>query len=349
MKTRTKISILVVMIVLVAAASFRLLRRDPLADSRRQPPTLVKIEAPTRQTITQSLNLTGDILPIQQAQVFARVYGNLESTSANIGQYVHANQVIARIDTTELAQQYRQADATYQNALEVYNRAKPLLDQNLIAKQDYDNAETNMEVAKENYEAAKTRLGYAEIMAPFSGYVTKRYLDPGALLTSTNATLFDLADLDTIKVMVNVLEKDVPSTSLGMKSVVTVDAFPGREFVGAIARMADAIDLNTRTMPVEIDIPNLDHSLKPGMFATVSIIVSEKKDVLTVPTQALLKDATGSYVLIAGRGMAHRQAVTTGTEQESRTEIVSGLSDADSVITTGQQFTRDGGSITIQP
>lgn len=349
MKSRTKISIVVVVLLLVAAATLRILTRDPSVDTRRQQPTLVRVEAPMRQTITRSLQLTGDILPIQQAQVFAQVYGNLESTEANIGQYVHTNQVLARIDTTQLAQQYRQADATYQNTLQIYNRAKPLLDQNLIAKQDYDDAQTNMEVARENYEAAKTRLGYANITAPFSGFITKRYLDAGALLTSTNATLFNLDDLDTIKVMVNVLEKDVPSITLGMKSIVTVDAFPGREFAGAIARMSDAIALATRTMPVEIDIANRDHVLKPGMFAIVSIIVSEKPNALTVPTQALLKDAAGYYVFVAGKGAAHRQAVTTGSEHQSRTEILSGLNDTDSLITTGQQFTRDGGPIAVQP
>ncbi|PWB73865.1 hypothetical protein C3F09_04685 [candidate division GN15 bacterium] len=349
MKTRAKFAILVVLLMLVAAALFRIVSYESRSEVHRQPPALVKVEAPLRQTITNSLPLTGDVLPILHAQVFARVYGNLESTEADIGQYVRANQLLARIDTTELAQQYRQADATYRNTLEVYNRAKPLMEQNLIAKQDYDDAATNMEVAKENFEAAKTRLGYADITAPFSGYITRRYLDAGALLTSTNATLFDLDDLDTVKVIVNVLEKDVPSISLGMTSEVTVDAFPGRVFVGAIARMADAIDLNTRTMPVQINIANHEHLLKPGMFATVSIIVNRKTDVLTVPTQALLKDAEGPYVLVADKGKARRAAVTTGTEQQSRTEILTGLNASDSVITTGQQFTHDGGPITIQP
>jgi len=340
---------LLFVLVLFAAVALRISTRETQTNTRRQSRALVKVDFPKRQTITQSLSLTGNIIAIQQAQVFARVYGNLESVDVNAGDFVRANQILARIDTTELAQQYRQAEATYQNARAVFDRAKPLQDQNLISKQDLDNAETAMEVAKENVETAQTRLQYAEIMAPFSGFITRRFLDPGNLVSSTNATLFNLMDLDTVKVIVNILEKDVPSVKVGMPAVVTADAIPGRKFAGPIARMSQAIDLATRTMPIEIDIANTDHALKPGMFANVSIIINRQGDALTVPTDAVLKDTEGYYVMSAANGVAHRVGVTLGTEQESRTEILSGLGEADSVITTGQQFARDGGAITILP
>ncbi len=349
MKTKTKVFIFIFAVVVIAAVVLRISVRNPRTDTRSRPPTLVKTEMPKRQTITRSLSLTGNVLPVRQAQVFARVYGNLQSVDANIGDYVHTDQVLARIDTTESNQQYLQAEATYQNTLGVYNRAKLLLEQNLISEQDFDNAKTNMEVAKENLEASRTRLDYAGITAPFSGFITRRYLDPGVLVTSANATLFTLVDLNTIKVIVNVLEEDVPAITDGLKAIVTVDALPGREFTGAVARMSEAIDLDTRTMPVEIDISNKDHVLKPGMFATASIIISSKDNALTVPTQALLKDAKGYYVLSADKGVARRLDVTPGSEQQSRTEIVSGISETDSIITTGQQFARDGERITVQP
>ena len=168
-------------------------------------------------------------------------------------------------------------------------------------------------------------------------------------MSSANATLFNLMDLDTVKVIVNILEKDVPSVKVGMKAVVTVDAIPGREFAGPIARMSQAIDLATRTMPVEIDIANRDHTLKPGMFVNASIILTQQQSALTVPTQALLKDANGYYIMKAENGAAHRLNITLGTEQKARTEILSGLLETDSIITTGQQFARDGGKITIMP
>jgi RND family efflux transporter MFP subunit len=349
MRTRVKILLILIPVALVAVVILRITLSDAPADSRRQPPTLVKVDKPKRESIRQSVELTGDILPIQQAQVYARVTGNLEKVFVNIGDYVRTNQLMARVDTTELAQQYRQASATYDNASTVYDRNKSLLDRGLIAKQDFDDAETAMKVAKENAETAKTRLDYAEITAPFAGFVTRRYLDPGALISSTSTTIFSLADIDAIKIIVNVLEKDIPRIDVGTKAVVTVDAYPGKEFSGAIARLSEQLDLTTRTMPIEIDIANKDHILKPGMFADVSLILGEKPNALTVPTDALLKDQNGYYVYVTDKGVARRMAVRTGVEQQSRTEILSGLGDSDSVIITGQQFARDGGPVTVQP
>ncbi len=349
MKTRTRILILLIPILLVAAVILRLILSDPAADTRRQAATQVRVAPPQRQTLVQSLQLTGDILPIQQAQVFAKVYGNLESVAANMGDYVRAHQLLARVDTTELAQQDRQTAATYQNALVVYERDTLLRAQNFISAQEFDDAETAMRVAKENYDAAQTRLGYADIVAPFSGFITQRFLDPGALLSAGSATLFTIMDLDVMKIMVPVLEKDVPTVSIGTKAVITVEAYPGREFSGTVTRLSEALDLATRTMPVEIDIPNKDYSLKPGMFAAVSIVIGARPNALTVPTQAVLKDGKGYYVYVADNGVARRVDVTVGIEQQSRTEIVSGLGDTASVITTGQQYVRDGGRVTVQP
>ena len=140
MKTRTRILILLIPILLVAAVILRLILSDPAADTRRQAATQVRVAPPQRQTLVQSLQLTGDILPIQQAQVFAKVYGNLESVAANMGDYVRAHQLLARVDTTELAQQDRQTAATYQNALVVYERDTLLRAQNFISAQEFDDA-----------------------------------------------------------------------------------------------------------------------------------------------------------------------------------------------------------------
>ena len=349
MKTRTRIIVGLLPVVLVIAIIWRLTSRDRVTDPRSQPPTLVKVEQPRRGAVVRRLQLTGDITPFQQAQVFARVYGNLESVEANIGDFVHAGQVLARVDTIELAQQYRQAEATYENAAMIYARAQSLVDSNLIARQQFDSTKTTMEVAKENSDAAKTRLDYAQITAPFTGYITRRYLDAGTLLTATNATLFLLMDIETMKIMVNVLEKDVPSIQVGDKAIVTVEAYPGKEFVGSIARVSQALDLDTRTMPIEIDVRNSDHALKPGMFATIQLEIGQPVNALTVPTQAVLRDTKGYYVMVADKNQARRVDVTLGSEQNSRTEILSGLSDGDQLITTGQQFAKDGGRITIQP
>lgn len=335
-------------LLVVGVVIFRVVSGSSAADARRQSVPLVRVELPTRETVQYTLQFTGDMVAVQQAAIFSKVSGNLERVYVDMGAKVRSGQLLAMIDTTELRQQYQQASATYQNARMNYQRTRDLADQNLVAKQEVDNAEAAMKVAKANYDLAATRLGYARITAPFAGYITKRYLDAGALVSPGNTTLFTLMDLDHMKVIVNVLEKDIPLIAIGKKAVVTVDAFPGKEFYGNVTRFSQAVDLSTRTMAVEIDIDNTDHRLKPGMFANVTLLVGEHRDALTVPTQAIFKDDNGYYLFVANGETAKRVNVKIGVEQGTKTEILEGLDAAAQVITTGQQLVKADGPISIQ-
>jgi membrane fusion protein (multidrug efflux system) len=298
--------------------------------------------------VKRILQFTGDMVAVRQASIYSKVDGNLERVLVDIGAQVQAGQTLAMIDTTLLFQQYQQAAATYENASANYRRTKELSEQNLVAKQDIDNADAAAKVAKAAFDLAATRLSYARITAPFAGFITKRYLDPGSLVTANNLTLFMLMDLSAMKVAVNVLEKDIPLIKEGKDAQVTVDAYPDKEFVGVVKRYAEAVDLSTRTMAVEIDVPNRERLLKPGMFARVTLTVDAHPNAITIPTAAVLSDDTGSFVFIAMNNMAKRTPVRIGAEQNSRTEIVTGLTGDESVITTGQQFVKDGGPISIQ-
>jgi RND family efflux transporter MFP subunit len=205
-----------------------------------------------------------------------------------------------------------------------------------------------MKVARANFEVASTQLGYANIVAPFSGYITNRYLDPGALVTLNNSTIFTLMDIDRMKIAVNVLEKDVPLITVGREATITVDAYPGRVFRGAVTRRSEALDVATRTMAVEIEIPNPDHMLKPGMFANVHLLVAEHKDAIVVPTESIMKDDSGSYVYTVVNDTARLVRIAPGSVQNAQTEVLNGLGGKERIITTGQQFARDGIAVSVQ-
>ncbi len=338
--------------VIVLIAAILVIRRsngNPAAETaRRAVVPLVKVDLPKRQTVNYTVHFTGDVLPIQQAGIFAKVTGTLERVYVDIGQEVRAGQLMAQIDTTELVQQYQQASATYQNAQVNYRRSKELSEQNLVAKQEADNAEATLKVAKANYETARTRLSYAYITAPFAGYVTRRFLDPGTVISQSNTTLFTLMDINQLKVIINVLEKDIPQITKGKQADITVDAFPNKVFAGRVTRYAEAVDPATRTMATEIDIANPDHLLKPGMYANVALALEQHANAITVPTVALQKDDRGQFVYTAAGDSARRIDVRTGLEQGDYTEILSGLTDSTRVITTGQQFVRDRGPVNVQ-
>lgn len=338
----------IVAAVVVAFVIYRIFTDAQSAESRRQNVPLVQVEKSRRETVRVQLDFNGDVMPIRQAAIFSKVSGNLERIYTDMGYYVRTNQLLATIDSTELYQQFQLANATYQNALLTYNRLQQLMEKNLSSKQDLDNADAAKKVAKAGLDAAATRLSYARIVAPFSGIITKRYLDPGALVTASNSTLFTLMNLDSIKVIVNVPEKDVPSVYRIRTAEIMLDALPGKDFEGKITRYSDAVDLTTRTMAIQIDVANRNHDIKPGMFATVRMTMAEHLSAITIPTSALLKDDSSQFVYAADGKKATRYRVKTGVEQNARTEILSGLTGEETVITVGQQFVRDGGPINIQ-
>lgn len=344
MHTRTKWIIIAAAAVIIIFIGFRIFagRQQQAPQSPRQMAPLIKIERPVRQDVTYTLRYTGDIGAVQQANIFSKVSGNIERMYVDIGSFVRRNQVLAIIDSTELFQQYEQALATYNNNKINFNRTRELFEQNLIARQELDNAEASLKVSNANFATAQTRLSYAKITAPFSGYITKKFLDRGALVQPGSSTLYTIMDNDSVKITVNILEKDVPAIAAGKRTVIKVDAFPGRTFSGSISRINQAIDLTTRTLAIEIVIPNKDGALKPGMYADVNIIAARHTDALTAPTQAVLHDEKGTFLFLFDNGMARRRDIQTGAEQNGRTEVTAGLSDSVSIITVGQQFLKDG-------
>ena len=349
MFTRKRTLLIGTIVLLVVAASlYRILSANPGADVRRLNLPLVKLESAGQETVTVVRQFTGDVVAIQQAGIFSKVSGNIERVYVDIGTHVRAGQVLALIDTTELWQQYQAAAATYENARITYQRSKDLFGQNLLSRQDLDNGETAYKIAAAAMETAATKLGYARITAPFGGVITRRYLDRGAFVTLNNATMFTLMDIDAVKVIINILEKDIPLMADGKQASISVDAYPGRTFPGLVTRFSRAVDPATRTMAVEIDIPNRDHALAPGMYANVVLVVNSHPDAVTVPTAAVQKDDRGYYVFTVSNDTARAVRIIPGVEQGAKTEVVSGLGAGTPIVSTGQQFTRDGGAVIVQ-
>ena len=349
MKHPSRIIGIALLAALAAATWWKLSSSRQTTDTRRPSVVQIKAAVPTREAVVYTLSFTGDVLAAQKAEIYARVGGNLQEVFVNAGDWVRRGAVLAQIDTTELVQQLLQSSATLQNAKSSYNRARELAGKQFAAQQELDNAQTALQIAQSAYESTRLRVGYATITAPFSGFITRRLLDPGALVGSGNSGLFTLMDMDVVKVTVEVLEKDVPRVRKGMAASVAVDAYTGKVFQGRIARLSESVDLNTRTMAVEVEVPNPDHLLKPGMFGAVTVTLDTHSDALTVPASAVQKDDDGYYLWTVRNGQAGKQRVAVGEQAGffERTEIVSGLAPGDSVVTVGIQLLRDGGRVII--
>jgi membrane fusion protein (multidrug efflux system) len=338
---RTKIIVsFVLLLVLLGTAITKIRSKEQGQNQRRSNSPVVKVSQATVQEVIEDISFTGDVLPFRQVNVTSRVGGVVEKVLVQMGDRVSGGQLLAQIDTTELAQQWLQAAASSNQTRSNYNRSRDLLAKSLISQEEFDNAESASRIADATREAARLRLEFASIRAPFSGVITRRYLDAGAVVTVGSSQLFTVMDFDVVKIVVEVLEKDVARITTGMEASLKVDAYPDQIFTGRVVRSSESLSPQTRTMAIEIDVPNRDHRLKPGMFASVSITLARHPEAMVIPSKALQKDGTGYFVWKVSEGVAAKQRVEVGKIMEESTEIISGLAPTDSFVSEGMQLIR---------
>jgi RND family efflux transporter MFP subunit len=198
-------------------------------------------------------------------------------------------------------------------------------------------------------EQERNHLKDTKIVAPFQGEISRKYVDAGAFVSPSSppTPLVSLVHTETLKVIANVLEKDIPLLKAGMKAKVRVESYPGKVFEGRVEKINSALDLSTRTLQAEIYIPNSDRSLKPGMFANVELALLEKPQTLVIPREAVIAAGSEMSVFVVEGKQAVRRSITIGYEQDQSVEVLKGLNEGDQVIIKGQQLIKDGSAIRI--
>jgi|GEM_PF-983064 len=318
----------------------------------------VQVIKPIIQDIDIKLRYPVNIQAIYQANILpTALSGYLTEVNVDKGDYVEKGQRLASIDPTEeeekvkqVEEACRQAEASYKNAELTLKRYQEMRKKDFISQQDADNAELSFEVAKTNWERAKAdlrahkvHLEYSTLEAPFSGYITMRYLDPGAMVTPTSTPpILTLMKIDELRVQVNIVEQDIHYIRLHQKAEFSVDSFPGRVFQGEVNRFAHAVDPLSRTLLVEIDILNSDLALKPGMYGRLNLIVDKHPKGILLPAEAILSQESGSSVFTVEEGRVKRVSITTGYDDGNFLEVTQGLAGNESVIISGQDLVTDG-------
>jgi RND family efflux transporter MFP subunit len=245
-----------------------------------------------------------------------------------------------------------------------------LIKSQFISQQDLDNAQIGYDMASAQLESlraqvqqmevalqqAETNLTYSYIRAPFAGYIAERNLDAGAFVSgSTGSTstmsrgILNLHEIDTVRTLIEVVEKDVPLVTIGQKAEVRAEAYPDRVFVGTVTRVVQALNRQTRTMTVEVDLPNHDHRLKGGMFARVEVMVGTHKNAVQIPVDALTRLDALQYVYVVKDGKALQIPVAVGDRIEDRIEIIKGLTGTEQVIVSGKDLVSDGTPVEAHP
>jgi multidrug efflux pump subunit AcrA (membrane-fusion protein) len=198
-------------------------------------------------------------------------------------------------------------------------------------------------------EQERDHLRDTTIVAPFRGEITRKCVDAGAFVSPSSppTPLVNLVYTETLKIVANVLEKDIPLLKPGMKAKIQVDSYPGRVFEGRVEKINSALDLSTRTLQAEIYIPNSDRSLKPGMFSNVEVVLLEKPETLVIPREAILEAGSEMSVFVVEGKQAIRRPIVTGIEQDRFVEVRGGLKEGDQVVTRGQEAIRENTTIRV--
>jgi HlyD family secretion protein len=333
----------------------------------------VELAAVKRANMAESLTVVGNLIGALTVEAVPKVAGRLEAVTVRLGDRVRKGQELARVEDFEIQEQVHQAQASFDVAAATIrqreadlrlaqtnlDRSKNLFDRQLIPKQTYDDtdaryqaAAAQLDLARAQYAQAQARLdelkinlGNTVISSPVSGFVGKRALDPGAWVTP-NSSFISVVDISVVRLVANVVEKDLGRIASGMKADVAVDAYPGEHFSGRIAHVAPVLDPATRTAQIEVEIENGQFRLKPGMYAKVSFTVEHKENVLVVPANAVIDSQGKKGVYLPGEGnVAKFQPVTLGMIDPAQIEITSGLTEGARVISTGAAALRDGDKI----
>ncbi len=341
----------------------------------------VEISTVKRADMSDSIVVVGNLIGAATVEALPKVAGRLESVTVRLGDSVTKGQTIAKIEDREMVEQVNQAQAAYdvggatihqreallKQAQNNLDRSRNLFERQLIPRQtlddsqaSYDAAAAQLDLATAQYAQSKARLdelkinlANTNIQSPVTGFVARRVLDPGAWVTPGGgaAAFISVVDIVYVRLVVNVVEKDLRRIRQGLAAAVEVDAYPGEAFAGRVARVAPILDPATRTAQIEVEIENPQFRLKPGMYARVKFTVDHRENTLVVPMAALVDVGGNRGVFLPGKGeqgdVANFKKIETGLMGQDLVEVSSGLSEGDKIVTTGAAALREGDRILL--
>ena len=313
--------------------------------------TAVSVVTPQQTAPAEEIVLPGNVQPFITSPIYARTSGYLRKWTVDIGAHVKKGQLLAVIETPEVDQQLQQslsnlntAKANLALAETTKNRYQGMIRSNAVSQQDVDNAvgtynanKAIVEANQANVKQLEALQSFEKIYAPFDGVVTARNTDIGDLINSGSAggvktDLFHIAQPGTLRVYVNVPEEYSQGIKVGMTADLSLAEFPGRKFQGKLVRTAEAINMTTRTLLIEIDVNNPAGELLTGSYAEVHLKVPTQASTLLLPVNTLIFRSQGLRVGVVKDGKVELAAVTPGRDSGNQIEIVSGIKPDDQVI-----------------
>ncbi|CAN5400854.1 efflux RND transporter periplasmic adaptor subunit [soil metagenome] len=368
---RTRTVAIVVLVVLALGAGRTVFSRMANARSlesgaKERATQYVRTTVPKKSDIGQQLVLPGSLQGFVQSPIAARSSGYLKRWTKDIGSKVEKGELLAEIETPEIDQQLSQAIAAREQAASTLSLARSTVDRwealrkkDVVSQQELDERRSAVSQQQANVAAADANVlrlrqleGFKRIVAPFSGVITRRNVDVGDLIDaggSGSRALFLLSQTDPLRVYVNVPQSYAQLVKQGQQVTITQSELRGAKFTGVIARTAASIDLSTRTMQVEVSLPNKDGVLLPGAYVQVTMPLLASQSLL-IPGNTLLFRGDGTRVAVVdGQGKVTLKRVTIGRNYGESLEVIDGLSADDRLVLNPSDSLADGDNVAVAP
>jgi membrane fusion protein (multidrug efflux system) len=340
-------------------------------------PAHVHVAVPRHQADGGKVALPGTVQAVQEAVVNARANGYIHSYTVDIGDSVKAGQVMATLDTPDIDEELRAAEAASAQANANIEQAKTQLElastestryqtlagSGVVSQQDMEEhkasfdargaslraSEAALRTADANVQRLRDLKAFATIVAPFDGVVTVRNIEIGQLVTAgTGQAMFRVANTSIVRVYVNVPQVYAPSVNVGDAAAISLREFPNRTFDGKVTRTSRALDPATRTLTTEIRVPNPDGALLPGMYAQISLGVNRVDSPLMIAPASLVADASGTRVAVVDHGAIHWRQVKVDSNLGDDVAILSGLSASDQVVVAPSERLVEGLAVSAE-
>ena len=367
---RAKILVVVVLVLLAVGAGRTVLSRlsnEKLleAGTAERAKQYVKTVFPKVSEAGQTLALPGTLQGFVQSPIAARASGYVKRWYKDIGSRVEKGELLAELETPEIDQQLSQAVAAREQtassltlATSSMQRWEALRKKDAVSQQELDErrsgdaqARANLAAADANVERLRQLEGFKRVVAPFAGVITRRNVDVGDLIDAGGAgrALFMLTQTDPLRVYVNVPQSYAQLIKPGQEVSVTQAELLGQTFHGKVARTSASIDAATRTMQIEVSLPNRDGALLPGAYVQVSLPLQSSK-ALTIPTNALLFRGEGIRVAIVdAAGRVHLRPINIGRNYGETVEVLDGIAGTDQLVLNPSDSLAEGDQVAIAP
>ncbi len=315
-------------------------------EDEESPPVPVEISKPTRGDVYAVYSGTAPIEAFAEADVVAKVNGEIRKILAEEGDEVRKGQVLAQLDGDRLRLELRESEAKLRKLQRDYERNLDLKGKGLISEGDFEKIKFEMDALQASYNLAKLELDYTQIKAPIQGVIAERYIKLGNTI-NVGDPVFRVTSLDPLVAYLHVPEREYRHIEAGQVVTIEVDALQGEPIVASVSRVSPIVDPVTGTFKITVEIVDSARRIKPGMFGRISVVYDKHENALQLPRSALVEDAGQTSVFVVEDDVAIKKVIQTGFSDRGMIEIVAGLMDGENVVTVGQLALKPDAKVTV--